>query len=307
MPTASSMHRRSWRSMGSSGKRSGLVRQRRPTRARPESVESVPCAGAPAADRADRRRKVTDTRGRPHGIRSRPRLRSEANVAAGTPARAPAPRATAVGDQRGSSLPRGVGRAGCERVEAVGGARRRCADRRPQRPPAADRRSPSPPLHARPRLCTGTGARRGHGHGRSEGVEPDVHRRLLLRGARRLAARRRDRGGPRGRARHQRRRRLLAARYAAHRPPLARARRHGRARHRLPRDRRARAAGAAARHARRACPRAGALGGVRLAPPRRVGDRPLVADRGLAGGAAARLQRRHPRLPLGGEGDGPCA
>ena len=43
----------------------------------------------------------------------------------------------------------------------------------------------------------------------------------------------------------------------------------------------------------------------RHAPALRVGDRPLVADRRLPVRAAARLQRRHPRLPLGGEGVGP--
>ena len=34
----------------------------------------------------------------------------------------------------------------------------------------------------------------------------------------------------------------------------------------------------------------------------RVGDRPLVADGRVAGGDPARLERRHPRLPLGREG-----
>ena len=77
-----------------------------------------------------------------------------------------------------------------------------------------------------------------------------------------------------------------------------------RPRHHLPGDRRPRPAGAAARHPRRARARDGALARRRLAPALGVGDGPLVADRRLAGGAAARLQRRHPRLPLGGEGVG---
>ncbi len=38
-------------------------------------------------------------------------------------------------------------------------------------------------------------------------------------------------------------------------------------------------------------------------PPRRVGDRPLLADRCQPGRDPARLQRGHPGLPLGGEGD----
>ena len=40
------------------------------------------------------------------------------------------------------------------------------------------------------------------------------------------------------------------------------------------------------------------------APARRVGDRPLVADRSEPGRDPARLERRHPRVPLGREGDG---
>ena len=40
------------------------------------------------------------------------------------------------------------------------------------------------------------------------------------------------------------------------------------------------------------------------APARRVGDRPLVADRGEPGRDPARLERGHPRVPLGREGDG---
>ena len=75
-----------------------------------------------------------------------------------------------------------------------------------------------------------------------------------------------------------------------------------RARHRVPRDRRARAPGPAARDARRQCPEHGALGRARTAPADRVGDRPLVADRREPGGHPARLQRGHPRVPLGREG-----
>ena len=40
------------------------------------------------------------------------------------------------------------------------------------------------------------------------------------------------------------------------------------------------------------------------APPDRVGDRPLVADRREPGRHPARLERGHPRVPLGREGDG---
>ena len=81
----------------------------------------------------------------------------------------------------------------------------------------------------------------------------------------------------RGAPRHQRRRRLLAARHAAHRAALsAPACGDQRAGHRLPGDRRPRPAGAAARHPRRARARDGALARLGLAPALRVGDRPLV-------------------------------
>ena len=43
----------------------------------------------------------------------------------------------------------------------------------------------------------------------------------------------------------------------------------------------------------------------RLAPPGRVGARSLLADRRQPGRDPARLQRGHPGLPLGGQGDGP--
>ena len=73
----------------------------------------------------------------------------------------------------------------------------------------------------------------------------------------------------------------------------------------LPRDRRARAAGAARRDARRQRADHGALGRRGRLPAGRVGDRPLLADRRQPGGDPARLQRRHPRLPLGREGERP--
>ena len=46
----------------------------------------------------------------------------------------------------------------------------------------------------------------------------------------------------------------------------------------------------------------GALADRRVACAVRVGDRPLVADRRQPGRHPARLQRRHPRVPLGREG-----
>ena len=41
----------------------------------------------------------------------------------------------------------------------------------------------------------------------------------------------------------------------------------------------------------------------RRLPPRRVGDRPLLADRRQPGRDPARLQRGHPGVPVGREGD----
>ena len=79
---------------------------------------------------------------------------------------------------------------------------------------------------------------------------------------------------------------------------------HGRAGDRLPRDRRAGAARAAAGDARRQRARRWRAGSPTAPPPGRVGDRPLLADRGQPGRDPARLERRHPRLPLGREGDG---
>ena len=71
----------------------------------------------------------------------------------------------------------------------------------------------------------------------------------------------------------------------------------------LPGDRRPRAARAAARAARRQRAEHGALDLRPRLPPRGVGDRPLLADRRQPGRHPARLQRGHPGVPLGREGD----
>ncbi len=75
-----------------------------------------------------------------------------------------------------------------------------------------------------------------------------------------------------------------------------------RARRDLPRDRRPRPRGAAARDARRKRPDARALAARRHPSLRALGDRLVVADRRLPGRPAARQQRRHARVPLVGEG-----
>ena len=71
----------------------------------------------------------------------------------------------------------------------------------------------------------------------------------------------------------------------------------------LPRDRRARAARAAAGDARRQRAGDGSLDGGRNAPAERVGDRSVLADGGEPGGDPAGIQRGHLGLPLGREGD----
>ena len=78
---------------------------------------------------------------------------------------------------------------------------------------------------------------------------------------------------------------------------------HRRAGDHLPRDRRPRAADPAQRDARRQRPEPGALDRRGRLPAERVGDRPLLADRRQPGRDPARLQRGHPGLPLGREGD----
>ena len=110
---------------------------------------------------------------------------------------------------------------------------------------------------------------------------------------------------PRRRPRHERRRHLHLPGRPAHRTPFGRADSDRRARNHLSRDRRPRPPGAAAGDARRQRPGARELGPERHAPPRRVGDRFLVPDRGEPGRDPARLERRHLGVPLGREGD--CA
>ena len=124
---------------------------------------------------------------------------------------------------------------------------------------------------------------------------------------RRPPCRARDRGRLDRAARdhgHERRRHLHASGRAAHRPPSRRRGPHRRRRHRLPRDRRARAAGPHPCDARRQGPDDGALGTGRGLPPRRVGARPVVADGREPGRDPVGIQRGHTGLPVGGEGDG---
>ena len=72
---------------------------------------------------------------------------------------------------------------------------------------------------------------------------------------------------------------------------------------RVPRDRRPRAARPPTCDARRQRSGHGALAPDGRPRARRVGDRPLLADGSEPGRDPARLERGHPGLPLGGEGD----
>ena len=109
---------------------------------------------------------------------------------------------------------------------------------------------------------------------------------------------------PRGDLRDERRRHLHVPGRPTNRAPLRRAGADRRAGDHLPRDRRARSAGPEARDARRKRPGDGELDRAGDAPDRRVGDRLLLADRREPGRDPARLERGHPRVPLGREGDG---
>ena len=194
------------------------------------------------------------------------------------PADPGAARPAAVGDECRRPVPRRDDHAGREHRRPARRARGRGADRRPQRASAAGRRRAAPALHARRRLLAGPRAGRADGDACGEPLRQHVHGRLLPRGAAHLTGRGGVRRRARGRAGHQRRRRVLAARHAAHRAPLARPRRDRRARHHLSGGRRPRPAGAAARHARRARARDGALAGGRL-PPALASGRPTSPPR----------------------------
>ncbi len=114
-----------------------------------------------------------------------------------------------------------------------------------------------------------------------------------------------DRGRDRRADRDERRRHVHAADDQADRQTDRRNDQHRRPGAALPRDRRARPAGAPPRDDGRLRPDARALARGGVAPAGRVGARPLVADGRQPGRDPARLERGHPRLPLGRQGVGP--
>ncbi len=198
---------------------------------------------------------------------------------------------------------RRLGRAGGARQRFLGGAPRRCGDRRSQRDPAADhRRDPAPP-HARLRVPRDPRARRADAaRGRRAHRRPHERRQLLVGAPRRVARHRgdaRDRGDRRGR----RRQRVLLPRRPAHRAPDGDARPDGRAGDHLPGDRRPRASRAAPGDAGRQRAAHGPMARRGRIRAERVGDRPLLADRREPGWDPARLERRHSGVSVGREGD----
>ena len=142
-------------------------------------------------------------------------------------------------------------------------------------------------------------ARRGRDHGQRD--PPGLLLDRAPRRARRLGGDRR----PRGHHRLERRRHLHDQGHPAAGEAVGRAGRVGRAGNRLPRDRRPRAAHPPQRDAGRQRAAHGELDGRARLRAHGVGARPLVADGREPGGDPARLERGHPGLPLGREGDRP--
>ena len=182
--------------------------------------------------------------------------------------------------------------------------RRRGPDRGPQRGAAAGAGRAAPAVHARRRLPARPVRRRAAARARRRGPAGRHPRRLLRRRAPRGA---RDRRRQRRAAGHPRARTTTTSTRCGSTRRIAR-RQGARERtdvpgHHLPGDRRARPARPARRDARRQRADDGALDRRGRLPARRVGDRPLLADGRQPGRDPARLQRGHPGVPLGREGD----
>ena len=245
--------------------------------------------------------------GRPQPDGERPDARGARvrdRLARGAPAfQAGAPRADVahLGDR---AARRGLDRPRRPRQRVPGSAPRRGGDRGAQRDPPADHRRDSAAADARLRVPGDSRARRPHAARGRRSDRWTHERRQLLVGAPRGLPRLRGDARDRGHRRCRRRQRVLVPRRPADRAPDRDARPHRRARDRLPRDRRAGAPRAAPCDAGRQRPAHGPLAGRGRVRPERVGDRPLLADRREPGRDPARVQRRHPGLPVGREGDG---
>ena len=145
-----------------------------------------------------------------------------------------------------------------QRGELLGGAARRRDRRRAQRRHPAGARRAAPAAHARARLPARAGRGRADPAHRGRHHRRRSHRRQLRLGAAGRAGR--GRGERRARRLPRLRRHLLDPRREAHRPPPGRDRQHAGPGDHLPGDRRAGAAGAAARDARRQRPEHGRVG-----------------------------------------------
>ena len=194
---------------------------------------------------------------------------------------------------------------------AAGASRRRHPRRVPRRGGHRDSQRPGRPcrgsdptaVHSPERISRRSGAGCGRPlDRRRRGRQLDRGRHVRL-GPRGCTSRRCGDARIPDRPRRQQRRHVLVARDRADGSTLGRAGAHRQARHRLRRDRRPCLPGAPARASRRPRPGDGTLARCGHAPTRRMGDRSLVPDRRKSGRDSARFQRRHPRVPVGREGD----
>ena len=209
-------------------------------------------------------------------------------------------------DPRGARA-HGCGVAGTGRLHRrlLGSVARFRDRRRAERGSAPAPRGAETPLHARRRFPARPAgrrvdaARRGRDHGQRD--PPGLLLDRAPRRARRLGGDRR----PRGHHRLERRRHLHDQGHPAAGEAVGRAGGVGPAGNRLPRDRRPRAAHPPQRDAGRERAAHGELDGRARLRAHGVGARPLVPDGGEPGGDPARLERGHPGLPLGREGDRP--
>ena len=204
------------------------------------------------------------------------------------------------------------GRRPADRREARAGGRggelrrrraRDTGDSGPERDHPADRRRRADPVHGAGRVRRDPAPRRGDARsGLGDRPQRDPGRQLLV-GARRRAGRFGRRRDPGHRLRDERRRHVHPARHPAPRQAHGRRQADGRARPDLPGDRRSGTPRAPAGDARRQRPEHGVVAGRGHAPPARVGDRSVLADRRQPGRDPARQERRHPGVPLGGQAD----
>ena len=237
--------------------------------------------------------------------RSSLRAHDDRRVRSGTaadrhPAERPSAPTSALARRRGAQrLRRGCDPSRVRRRRLRGRGAPLSGHRAPERVPRSPRRRDPAPVYGRDlvpahsRAGRGVAAARGLAH---RGRGRPRRRRLRTRGG---SGHLRDDRDPRGRRRHERRRRVHDPCHPADRARVRRARRDRCPRDRLPRDRRPLAAGAPARDAGRQRAHDGALAGRGHAPLHRVGDRPVLPDRREPGRDPPRLERGHSQRSAG--------